>query len=244
MKHSLSLLDRSRSAEPQKTRLPAMPFLLSLLIVAALGYSGCTYYVPATLYAIRTDDTLSVALLPPGSARWDPRKDSLIVDCNGCDPAQSHVVEHFRGRNAVEFEVDEAQPVTLTLYSMGRKDTTFTLPGIGTEEAGATPRIRNMPRHRRVVVTEPSEAATTTTTTTTHTERAPTQEKTVKKVTTLKVTAPEGVAVYTDKTKTKVLKILPQGTVVPLLSREGDMISISIEGGEGFVDAEAVQIQE
>jgi hypothetical protein len=239
MIHALSPIDRSRSANQPKATLTALSLLLSFLVVAAFSYSGCTYYVPAKLYAARADDTLSVALLPPGSARWDPRKDSLVVNCNGCDPAQTFVVEHFGVRNEADFEVDPTQEITLTLYSMGRKDTTITFPGIGTEAAGVTPRIRNMPRHRRVVVTEPSEAAATT-----HVERAPTQEKTVKKVTTLKVTAPEGVAVYTDKTKTKVLKILPQGTIVPLLSREGDMISISVEGGEGFVDAEAVQIQE
>jgi hypothetical protein len=66
----------------------------------------------------------------------------------------------------------------------------------------------------------------------------------VKTVTTLTVTAAEGVAIYKDKTKKEVLKILPQGTVLTLLSREGDLISVAVDGGEGFVEAEAVQIKE
>ena len=214
--------------------------MLALLVVSSASLSSCTYYVPATLYMTRTGDTLSVALDPVGRARWDPRKDSLIVECQGCDPARSRVVEYFEDRNEAQFEIAHTQGLTLTLYSMGRKDTMVVVSGTGTAEAGApTPTLRNLGTHRRHPAT-----ASETETAATPPKQATAQEKTVKKVATLKVTASEGVAVYKDKTKTEVLKILPQGTVMQLLSREGDLLSVAIDGGEGFVEAEAVQIQE
>ena len=213
----------------------------SSLLLVALGafISGCTYYVPATLYMTRVGDTLSVALDPVGGARWDPQKDSLVVECQGCDPERSRVVEHFERRTDAQFEIAHTQGLTLTLYSMGRKDTAFVIPGTGTATGEPTPTLRYLGSRRHHAVTAPeTEAATTPK------PRTTTEEKTVIKVTTLKVTASEGVAVYKDKTKTQVLKILPQGTVLQILSREGDLISVEIDGGEGFVEAEAVQIQE
>jgi hypothetical protein len=211
--------------------------MLTMLVMLSAFVSSCTYYVPATLYMTRVGDTLSVMLDPIGGARWDPLKDSLVVECQGCDPERARVVEHFENRTGAEFEIAHTQGHTLTLYSMGNKDTAFIVPGTGTAETGAT--LRHLASRRHHTVTTPETEAVTPSK-----PQSTTEEKAVKKATMLKVTALEGVAVYKDKTKTQVLKILPQGTVMPLLSREGDLISIEIDGGEGFVEAEAVQIQE
>ena len=46
-----------------------------------------------------------------------------------------------------------------------------------------------------------------------------------------------------DKTKKEVLKILPKGSSIVLVALEGDMYSVIVDGDEGFVEAEAVEIK-
>jgi hypothetical protein len=210
------------------------------LFLTALGTLGisvasCTNYTPAKLFLTRSGDTLAVALDPDGASRWNPNHDSLVVECNGCDPENARAVEHFNARSDAQFEIAHSQSVQLTLYTMGRKDTSFLVTGTGIAETGAAlPRIRNItPRRRAIVKTEVAAPVT---------KKAITPEK--PKVASLKVTATEGVAVYRDKSKKEVIKIVPQGTTLPLVAREGDLYSVSIDGAEGFVEAEAVQVQD
>lgn len=211
--------------------------LLWLLVAAAsTSLASCTYNLPARLSATRMGDTIAVALDPNGAARWDPTYDSLIVVCQGCEQGKERIVERFERRNEAAYEIEPTQTVILHLYSRGREDTVITLSGTGTAEGGApSPSLRRFPSPHRSR-SETAEQPTAT--------PKPKPEKVAKKPTQLKVTAPEGVAIYKDKTKKEVLKILPQGTVMTLLSREGDLYSVAVDGGEGFVEAEAVQILE
>lgn len=212
-------------------------------MMALLLLGSCTYYVPAKLATSRVGDTLSVALAGPGAARWEPRKDSLVIECAGCSEEAAREVEHFADHDEAQFDVANSEQLTLLLYSMGHVDT-VTIPGT-TSETETTPKPRLL-RHRYRPAAEPAtegevkaaeaKAAAKA--------KAAAAEKALAKTTLLKVTAPEGVAIYKDKTKREVLKILPQGSTIVLLAKEGDLYSVSIDGQEGFVDAEAVQVQE
>ncbi len=205
-----------------------LPFVIGYLLY------GCTSYVPARLAVQREGDTLSIALAGPGAARWDPRKDSLVLECAGCAEGKSRMVEHFEDRDRAEYALSNNEAANVVLYSMGHRDSMFLA---GTEPASAgTYELRRIPaRHYRAAPPAPQGTSVAV--------KAPTTQKTEKKASSLKVTAAEGVAVYKDKTKREVLKILPQGSTLVLLAREGDLYSVSIDGEEGFVDAEAVQEQ-
>lgn len=223
-----------------------LPVRSLLAIAALLLVGGCTYYVPAKLAASRVGDTLSVALAGPGAARWEPQKDSLVIECAGCSEEAAREVEHFEERNEAQFDVANSEQLTLLLYSMGHVDTE-TMTGTVPETATTKPRLL---RHRyRPAATESAAAAEAKAAEAKAAEAKAAEakaaaEKALQKTTLLKVTAPEGVAIYKDKTKREVLKILPQGSTIILLAREGDLYSVSVNGEEGFVDAEAVQIQE
>ena len=213
-------------------------FFFPLLIFAGLviSMSSCTSFLPAKLAVSRPNDTLSVWLNSP---RWDSRKDSLVLICPGCNPKQSRIVERFERGNSAFFEVPPSEALTLTLYTMGKEDTVINLPSIGTwDTAKPSPSFNQIWARRNRANATLGNTATIATTK----EHAP--AKSTKSPTALKVTAAEGVAIYKDKTKKEVLKIVPQGTVLTLLSREGDLYSVGIEGGEGFVEAEAVRILE
>jgi hypothetical protein len=217
------------------SHFPLQHRLLWLAILAPCLLASCTYYSAARLTAVRTGDTVSVALDPNSAARWDPTHDSLLVECAGCAQGSGRIVERFDTRNSAAYGIEPTQTVTLHLYSMGHEDTVITLAGAGTaDNNAAAPTLRRFtpPRRNRSEASEEEVVSTRT------------KEKTVKRATQLKVTAAEGVAIYKDKTKKEVIKILPQGTVMTLLSREGDLYSVSVDGGEGFVEAEAVKILE
>jgi len=211
---------------------------LSALILASC-IASCTYYFPAKLTANRVADTLTVMLNGDGAARWDSNKDSLIVECKDCIPGRSIDVVHFEGHNYARFEIAQAESIQLRLYSMG-SDTLVNLPGEGTLLAGVSPELLPLPPpdylgresgntgNERVKIRQPKE---------------PAPEKPVKKAQSLTVIAPEGVAVYRDKTKKEVLKILPKGSSIVLVALEGDMYSVIVDGDEGFVEAEAVEIK-
>lgn len=218
-----------------------------LATTALLLVGGCTYYVPAKLDANRVGDTLRVALAGPGAARWDPQADSLIIECASCSEEAARQAEHFDYRNEAQYDVANSESLTLIFYSMGHRDTT-TIPGTASETG--TPPARLL-RHRFRAEAEPtqaevkaaSEAKAAAAENAAAEAKTAAAEKALKKTTFLKVTAAEGVAIYKDKTKQQVLKILPQGSTIVLLAREGDLYSVSVDGEEGFVDAEAVQVQ-
>jgi hypothetical protein len=211
---------------------------------AALLFLGsCTYYVPAQLATSRSGDTLSVALAGNGAARWDPEQDSLVFECAGCTDEPARKVEHFRDRRHTTYDLRNAQGVTLTLYSLGQEQT-LTVPGIP-PMAGTHPEQPELSsRHeRRSAEEEKSEAIEKSAAKEQAAKEQAAKEQAAKKAASLKVTAAEGVAIYKDKTKTEVLKIVPQGSVLILLSKEGDLYSVSVDGDEGFVDAAAVEEQ-
>ena len=203
-------------------------------MTALLLVAGCTYYVPAKLDANRAGDTLRVALAGPGAARWDPQQDSLVIECAGCSEEAARESELFEDRNEAQYDVTNSESLTLIFYSMGRCDTT-TIPGTAAADA-STPLRARLHRHRFHTETVPAEPTPAEV-------KAAAEAKALNKTTLLKVTAEEGVAIYKDKTKREVLKILPQGSTIVLLAREGDLYSVSIDGEEGFVDAEAVEVQ-
>lgn len=219
------------------------PIFFCLCITGSLllSVSSCTSYIPTKLQANRMADTLALALTGPGAARWEPAKDSLVIECPSCDPTR--VVENFANSTQADYEIPATESLTLLLYSMGTVDT-VSLPGAASQ-AATTPKPRLLPR-RYHAATAPSIPKTPEETKAEQTkaEQAKAAERALKTTTLLKVTATEGVAVYKDKTKREVLKILPQGSTLILLAKEGDLYSVSIDGDEGFVDAEAVQIQQ
>jgi hypothetical protein len=210
------------------------------ILVLASCLASCTSYFPSKLAATREADTVTVMLTGDGAARWDTEKDSLIVECKDCIPERSIAVVHFEGHNYARFEVARAEDLKLRFYSMGH-DTLVNLPGEGTLAAGTSPELLPLPPRdyngrtykdvavERIKVRQPKEPA------------AP--EKPVKKPQSLIVIAPEGVAIYRDKTKKEVLKILPKGSSITLVALEGDMYSVIVDGDEGFVEAEAVEIK-
>lgn len=214
----------------------AQEFSKHLVVIIALGFlASCTYYVPAKLETERNGDTLTVALAGNGAARWDPQKDSVVIHCAEC--STHDMVEHFYDRNDAEYAIQNSTPLTLTFYSLGRSET-INLPGTPGDAPSTTYEMHSLHEHHahRVAREEKSAVASAPATP----ADAP---KTVKKASAVKVTAAEGVAVYSDKTKTNVLKIIPQGTILTLLSKEGNLYSVSVDGQEGFVDAEAVTEQ-
>ncbi len=211
-------------------------FLLALVL------GGCTYYVPAKLETKRAGDMLTVALAGPGAARWDPRKDSLVIDCAGCTEEAARQVEHFADSNTAEYDIVNSQNLTLTLYTMGHRQV-LALPGVA--EATAVVGKPRLMRHRyHAVASESAGAVEARAAAEAKAAAAKAAARALQKVTMLKVTAPEGIAIYSDKTKRYVLKILPQGSKIVLLAKEGDLYSVSVDGQEGFVDAEAVEIEQ
>jgi hypothetical protein len=186
----------------------------------------------------RYADTLTVALDPNTSSRWSPNLDWLLVECNQCADGASRVEERFYDRNYARYEISHSQEIKLSLYWNGKLDTTIVVSGTGeinpqTDRSGfkLLPPVRR-PKHAS---TEESAGASTS-------PKVTPEKKAVKKTSMLRVSAAEGVAVYSDKSKTQVLKIVPKGSTLPLLSREGDMYAVMVGDTEGFVEAEAVQV--
>jgi hypothetical protein len=225
--------------------------IFTMVVGALVLLSSCTYTrLPQKLYMSRTGDTLTVALDEQAQARWDPERDSLVVECKGCEAGRGLEVEHFQDHDFARYEIAHTEGLRLTLYSMGKMDTVFVLSGNGDVDTSAPlPALRRIPTHRRRAVATGEDVSTKRAKkeivkdVPKDTPKDPVPEKVVKKSTTLKVTAVEGVAIYRDKSKKEVLKILPQGATLTLLAREGDLYSVAVGDGEGFVEAEAVQLQ-
>jgi hypothetical protein len=220
----------------------------ALLALAGIVISGCTFSRSSErFYYARSADTLLVRLSSTGQSHWDPAKDSLIIDCSNCDPGSAHMVERFEDHSGAVFQIDPEANLQLRMSYMGQLDT-VNLPGLA-DTLLASPysghRVPHRPRRTATTASEPP------------TPPKKPVEKPIEKPApvpdkpaaphvahSVKVTAAEGVAVYKDKSKTEVLKIVPEGTNLPLLAREGDLISVSIDGQEGFVEAEAVHVNE
>lgn len=208
---------------------------------------------PTHLVISRYGDTLSYSLDPETSARWWSTHDSVVVECLDCEQGYSKVVEHFTKFDTASIVMESADSIRFTIYSGSITDTMIVSP---TQQAttAAAPRRRiaeSETRRRRTKVTadktpEPAKTPDKTpdtkaveTTKTTDTKAA--EKKVVKKTASIKVIAPEGVPIYKDKSKTEVLRILQKGEVLPYLSKEGDMYSVSVGDTEGFIEAEAVE---
>jgi len=221
--------------------------LLQLLCSLLLGLllASCTASKePIHLIVNRVEDTVYFSLDPESSDRWWSTRDSVVVECLDCDQGTQPIVEHFDNQNFANLEMEDATTLRFKIYSGVISDTTVVLPGVisnnnSTTTAKRKPRISASKPTRRSAVANKS---TTKAKAKAEAKEAATETKTVKKATTLRVIAAEGVAVYKDKSKTEVLKILQKGEVLPYLAKEGDMYSVSVGGTEGFVEAEAVQI--
>jgi hypothetical protein len=209
-----------------------------LVLIGLTLLASCTASRRPMLNLSRLADTLTVALDPATSARWSSNQDWLLVECNACADGASKVEERFFERNYARYEISRSQEIKLSLFWNGKLDTTIIVAGTGemnpqTDRGGFKP-LPPLRRTRRAVSDESPSAS--------NSKNAP-EKKVVKKgPASLRVSAAEGIAVYSDKSKTQVLKILPKGTVLPLLSREGDMYAVMVGDVEGFVESEAVQV--
>lgn len=207
------------------------------------------------LSVYRVGDTLQVDLDEATSARWSTTRDSLVIVCENCEVGYTRLVEKFEEDNRAAVYISPYERLRLSLYS-SRLDTVIVIEPLFTDTIGVASQER-----RRIVRTAPRRRATVTPQgRTERVERPATppanntvkkEEKVVKKEETVKkrpssarVTANEGVAVYKDKSKREVLRILPKGTNVPYIAKEGELTSVMVDGQEGFVESEAVRIEE
>lgn len=223
------------------------PSALVALLLAVVA-SGCTlFHTTERFEYTRAADTLMVRLAPGQQARWDVTHDSLLVLCANCEADSRVMVEHFDPNNYVVYSIDPQADLKLQLAFMGDVQT-VDLPGIAdsTAPTHAVHRVPRKPKHSAVATKEPVALPKKPVEKPAVADKPDKPEKPAAPHTarTVRVTAQEGVAIYKDKSKTEVLKILPAGTNIALLAREGDLYSVTVDGQEGFVEAEAVQVNE
>ncbi len=204
---------------------------LLLILSCACTLAACTgSREHARLLFSRYSDSVRVELDPQHSAHWSPADDSVVVECTECYQNKDRVTLRFQDRNNAYLSTDASPSMKFSVYHRQMLDTTYTLDAEDLLDkepvAGAV-----APRHQTTPSHHEAKKATTDT-----------KVVTTKKATMLKVTANEGVAVYKDKSKREVLRILPKGATLPYLAKEGDMYSVVLDEVEGFVDADAVQI--
>jgi hypothetical protein len=217
---------------------------LYAVLLAAVA-SGCTWFHTTEKFQYaRAADTLMVRLAPSQQARWDATHDSLVVLCANCEADSRVMIEHFDDNNSVVYSIDPQADLKLQLTYLGEVQT-VDLPGVADSSAPnhAVHRVPHKPRHAATATKEPIASPKKPVEKPVVEKPAP-EKPAVHTARSVRVTAPEGVAIYKDKSKTEVLKILPAGTNISLLAREGDLLSVTVDGQEGFVEAEAVQVNE
>jgi hypothetical protein len=213
--------------------------LIALMCVGSIA--SCTgAREHSRLLFTRYTDSVRVALDPSQSATWSPTQDSVVVLCTECYQGKSMATFNFQDRNSVYLSSDTAPMMTLIVYRKAQIDTTYRLSVedlTDQDMVETTPMLRHQKTPRRhgaavhVASDEPN--------------KTPLDTKIVvapKKATMLRIVAKEGVAIYKDKSKREVIKILPLGATLPYLSREGDLYSVVVGDAEGFVEAAAVQV--
>lgn len=225
---------------------------LLLLITTAL-MTGCTATNQSPrLFVYRVGDTLQVDLDEETSARWSTSRDSLVINCENCETGYTRLVEKFEQDNSTAVYISPYERLRLALYSNGLDTVIVVEPLLIDSVKRADPRriVRAIPKKRSAPVRKETAKKEEKKEDVKKEEKKEEVKKEVKKEevkkrpTSARVTAPEGVAVYKDKSKREVLKILPKGQTLPYIAREGSMISVTVDGQEGFVEAEAVKIED
>lgn len=223
---------------------------LSLTAIALLITLGsCTGINQSSgILVDRQFDTVQVMLDPDRSMRWSPTRDSLVMECENCEEGYTRVIEHFQDDNMAAIQLSAYERLRMTLYGTNGIDTVITLEPLYTLDtaSGKTPVkkriVRSTPKRNTARNNDVKKAADIKKETAV--KKVEKKEEVKKKANTVRVSAAEGVAIYKDKSKKEVIKIIPKGHSMPYIAREGDMISVTIDGQEGFVESEAVRIEE
>jgi hypothetical protein len=227
------------------------------LLLLSLGavMTGCTASnMSPRLFVYRVGDTLQVDLDEETSARWSTTKDSLVINCENCETGYTRLVEKFESDNEAAVYISPYERLRLALYSNGLDTVIIVEPLLTDTLKTPEPRriVRAIPKRRTATQTnknvakkeEVKEVKKETKEVKEVKKEEVKKEEVKKRPTSARVTAPEGVAIYKDKSKREVLKILQKGQTVPYIAREGSMISVTVDGQEGFVESEAVKIEE
>jgi len=219
-------------------------FSFALLLLLGLFVSGCSSSRDhVRLRFTRLSDTLRVELDPAKSASWSPNHDSIVIDCKECYTGKSHVVDNFQNHSQLTLDLSTSSKLRLGVYRGSKLDTTYSIDAedisdTRAQDAAARKRELDQTGYKRTNTVDSSSDSEETTT-----KASSTTTKTgATHPTTLRITAREGVAIYKDKSKREVLKILPRGTVISYLALEGEVYSVLIDDVEGFVDSDAVQV--
>lgn len=225
---------------------------IALLLFTIAGVlSSCTATNMTPRIAVyRVGDTLQVDLDEQTATRWSTTRDSLIINCENCETGYTRLVEKFETDNRAAVYISPYERLRLTLFSQDVDTIIIVEPLLADSARPQEPRriIRAKPRRRTsppaVVKKETPQKKEEVKKEVTKKEEVKKEEAPKKRATTARVTASEGVAVYKDKSKREVLKILPKGQTLPYIAREGSMISVTVDGQEGFVESEAVRIED
>ncbi|HET6512200.1 MAG TPA: hypothetical protein VFH43_08410 [Candidatus Kapabacteria bacterium] len=226
--------------------------LLFLTVAGVLSSCTATNMTPR-ISVYRVGDTLEVDLNEETATRWSATRDSLIINCENCETGYTRLVEKFENDNRAAVYISPYERLRLTLFSQDIDTVIIVEPLLSDTMRTQQPRriVRATPRRRAtppVVKKETPPKKEEVKKEVTKKEEVKKEEKKEeapkKRATTARVTASEGVAVYKDKSKREVLKILPKGQTMPYIAREGSMISVTVDGQEGFVESEAVRIED
>ncbi len=220
-----------------------------LLLIAAGLMTGCSASnMSPRLFVYRVGDTLQVDLDEETSARWSTSRDSLVINCENCETGYTRLVEKFKEDNRTAVYISPYERLRLALYSNGLDTVIIVEPLFTDSIKRSEPRriVRAVPKKRTSTVKkEVVKKVEKKDEIKKEVKREEIKKEEVKKrPTSARVIAAEGVAIYKDKSKREVLKILQKGQTVPYIAREGSMISVTVDGQEGFVEAEAVKIED
>lgn len=222
-----------------------------LLLISFGMLTGCTATNMTPRIAVyRVGDTLQVDLDEETSARWSTTRDSLVINCENCETGYTRLVEKFAQDDRTAVYISPYERLRLSLYSNGL-DTVIIVEPLFTDTVrtpGPRRIVRGAPRRRPQVTkretVKKQEVKKEEVKKETVKKEEVKKEEVKKRATTARVTAPEGVAIYKDKSKREVLKILQKGQTMPYIAREGSMISVTVDGQEGFVESEAVKLED
>ena len=217
---------------------------LLVVILLALTFSACSSSRDhVRLRFVRYSDTLQVALDPNSSANWSATKDSVVVDCSECSNGKDHAAYSFQDGRAALLDLSGSTKLKLKVYRGSKIDTSYQLDARDLSDSRT---LTGAKHETNANASQPRSTTDTTTDSSTNDGSSDGSSGQTRRyahrATSIRVIAKEGVAVYKDKTKREVLKILAQGSLLPYLAREGEVFSVMIDDVEGFVDADAVEV--
>jgi hypothetical protein len=221
---------------------------IALLLLISFGtLAGCTATNMTPRIAVyRLGDTLQVDLDEETSARWSTTRDSLVINCENCETGYTRLVEKFEEDDRTAVYISPYERLRLTLYSNDLDTVIIVEPLLTDTVRTPGPRriVRAAPKKRTDIAKKETSKKEEVKKETPVKKEEVKKEEVKKRSTTARVTAAEGVAIYKDKSKREVLKILQKGQTVPYIAREGSMISVTVDGQEGFVESEAVKLED